>query len=256
MNISSKICGRTAAIVMASALAFIGWAPRPAQAQWAVECVNCSSWWQQMMQYAEQAETALNTAQQLETQIKQYNAMIKQGLALPNQVWGDFQSDMNQLNGLMSQGRNIAYSTSNLNTKFKALFPDYQHYVTDPLTKQSASTAYEKWSGQTYDAARTALEAAGMQAGQMRDENDVMRQLQQHSASAAGQMQAIQAGNEIAAQQVRQLQKLRQLVMAQMTMQANTMAAHQRELDAKRGAITAAHEQQPDPSSAAQFKVH
>ena len=42
-------------------------------------------------------------------------------------------------------------------------------------------------------------------------------------------MQAIQAGNMIAAQQVRQVQMLRQLVMAQMGMQAAFLAGQRRE---------------------------
>ena len=44
------------------------------------------------------------------------------------------------------------------------------------------------------------------------------------SQNSVGRLQAIQAGNQIAAQQVRQLQKLRQLMMTQMQMQSAFMA--------------------------------
>ena len=42
-------------------------------------------------------------------------------------------------------------------------------------------------------------------------------------------MQAIQAGNEMAANQVQQLQRLQQLLMVQMNMQAQAMASQTRE---------------------------
>ncbi|MEN5458740.1 P-type conjugative transfer protein TrbJ, partial [Klebsiella pneumoniae] len=43
----------------------------------------------------------------------------------------------------------------------------------------------------------------------------------------AGRMQAIQAGNEIASQNVQQLQKLRDLIATQINMQGNYMAQQQ-----------------------------
>ncbi|EBS6671127.1 P-type conjugative transfer protein TrbJ, partial [Salmonella enterica subsp. enterica serovar Mbandaka] len=43
----------------------------------------------------------------------------------------------------------------------------------------------------------------------------------------AGRMQAIQAGNEIASQNVQQLQKLRDLIATQINMQGNYMAQEQ-----------------------------
>ncbi len=52
----------------------------------------------------------------------------------------------------------------------------------------------------------------------------MLDQLVSRSQSAVGRQQAIQAGNEIAAQNVQQLQKLRDLVATQITLQGNYMA--------------------------------
>lgn len=41
-----------------------------------VYCTNCSDKWTQATQVAKDIETAVNTAQQLQTQIQQYNDMI------------------------------------------------------------------------------------------------------------------------------------------------------------------------------------
>ncbi len=58
------------------------------------------------------------------------------------------------------------------------------------------------------------------------------------SQSAVGRMQAIQAGNEIASQNVQQLQKLRDLLATQINMQSNYVA-----LEGDRKDITEATEQ-------------
>lgn len=54
-----------------------------------------------------------------------------------------------------------------------------------------------------------------------------MSQLRSMSQSAVGQMQALQVGHQIAAQQVAQSQKLRGLVSQQMTMMATWYQSEQ-----------------------------
>ena len=51
------------------------------------------------------------------------------------------------------------------------------------------------------------------------NEQQLVSQLQHRSASAQGQLQAVQAGNEISMTMVGQMQKMRQLQMAQMNAQ-------------------------------------
>jgi P-type conjugative transfer protein TrbJ len=45
----------------------------------AIYCSNCSTFYQQMFEYAEAVNTALNTAEQLSTQVQQYHNMVTQG---------------------------------------------------------------------------------------------------------------------------------------------------------------------------------
>jgi P-type conjugative transfer protein TrbJ len=75
-----------------------------------------------------------------------------------------------------------------------------------------------------------------LQSTQFETEESTMQTLQTLSQSAVGRMQAIQAGNQIAAQPVRQTQKLRQLLMAQMGMQAAFMAGQADQDAAQRAA--------------------
>jgi P-type conjugative transfer protein TrbJ len=219
------------ALVVLSSLFVV---PQRADAQLATVCVNCSDIISQGMELGEQINTQINTAQQLATQIQQYQNMVVQGTKLPGQVWGNVQQDLSQLSNIVSSGSNIAYRTSNLADRFNQAFPNFNQLVGNSDLQQNASSQYTQWSQENYDAARTSLQAAGIQADQMDNENAIMSTLQSHSSNAAGQMQAIQASNEIAAQQVQQMQKLRQLVMAQTNMQAQAIAAQTRKEEAER----------------------
>jgi P-type conjugative transfer protein TrbJ len=204
-------------------------APPPAHAQLATVCVNCSQIWTQFMQYAQELDTAITTAQTYANQVQQYENMVQQGLTLPNAAFSNAMQDIRGLNALVSQGRQIAYSTSNLQDQFKQSFPDYKNYLQQGVTWQDAQTQYGKWNDQTTDASLAALKAAGFQMNQITngDEASVINALQQQSSSATGRMQAIQAGNAIAVEQVKQMQKLRQLMATQMQLQADTTAAAQ-----------------------------
>jgi len=204
-------------------------APPPAHAQLATVCVNCSQIWTQFMQYAQELDTAITTAQTYANQVQQYENMVQQGLTLPNAAFSHAMQDIRGLNALVAQGRQIAYSTSNLQSQFKQNFPDFQNYLKQGVTWQDAQTQYAKWSDQTSDASLAALKVAGVQMNQVTngDEASVIRALQHQSSSAQGRMQAIQAGNAVAIEQVKQLQKLRQLMATQMQLQADTVAAAQ-----------------------------
>jgi len=203
--------------------------PPPAHAQWAVVCTNCSTIFQQYMQYAQEIETAINTANTYANQIQQYENMVQQGLSLPNAAFSNAMQDIRGLNALVSQGRNIAYSASNLDSDFKKSFPDFQNYLQQGVTWQDAQTQYAKWNDQTSDASLAALKAAGFQMDEITngDEASIINALQNQSNTAGGRMQAIQAGNAIAVEQVKQLQKLRQLMATQMQLQADSVAAAQ-----------------------------
>ncbi|HBT2921243.1 TPA: P-type conjugative transfer protein TrbJ [Klebsiella pneumoniae] len=218
--------GRGAALALAMASAGLGvslyMAPAPA---YAIYCSNCSTFYQQMYEYAEAVNTQLNTAQQLQTQIQQYDNMIKQGMSLPsrmfNTITGDLQRVASVYNSAQSLGRNI----SNLDEQFRQQFKGYDSYLNSIGQGQNnMPQRYRDWAQSGFDNARTAMQAAGVNTSTFEDENAMLDQLVSRSQSAVGRQQAIQAGNEIAAQNVQQLQKLRDLVATQITLQGNYMA--------------------------------
>jgi len=86
-------------------------------------------------------------------------------------------------------------------------------------------TNYQKWSQTTLDTTLGALRAAGLQSQQMQSEQAVIKSLESMSQTADGQMQALNVLGEISDQQVQQLMKLRELMMADMSSKQAYQAA-------------------------------
>ncbi|WP_425338860.1 P-type conjugative transfer protein TrbJ [Bartonella melophagi] len=186
-------------------------------------CVNCATVWNQMNQYLEAVNTQINTAKQLESQLKQYQDMIKQGLSYSSPQFDGLQSTLQQLKKVYQDSQSISYSMSDLNSRFEKMYPGYESYLKN-AGKTNPAQDYKKWADSGLSNSRIAIEAAGINTGMFDNEDKMMQRLIDRSASAEGRMQAIQAGNEIAAQQVKQLQLLRELVANNTTLQANYTA--------------------------------
>ncbi|WP_047281213.1 P-type conjugative transfer protein TrbJ [Pseudomonas lundensis] len=199
------------------------------QNAFAIYCTNCSTFYQQMFEYAEAVNTALNTAEQLSTQVQQYNNMVTQGTPLPNSMFGRITQDMQRVTSTYNRAQSLGRNVANLDSQFNTQFPGYEAYLQQFFQSSSKATdvmpdRYEKWSAQGFDNAKRAMQAAGMNTSTFETEDAHLEQLVNRSQSSSGRMQAIQAGNEIAASNVQQLQKLRDLVATQITLQGNYIA--------------------------------
>ncbi|AMX33611.1 P-type conjugative transfer protein TrbJ [Escherichia coli] len=205
-------------------------APTPA---YAIYCSNCSTFYQQMFEYAEAVNTTLNTAQQLQTQIQQYQNMVTQGLSLPNSMFGSIAADLQSVASIYTKSQALGRQIQNMDSQFNMQFPGFQSYLNSAAASAKAPASstmpdrYEKWSEQGRDNVKAAMEAANLNTSTFESEDAQLSRMVARSQSAAGRMQAIQAGNEIASQNVQQLQKLRDLIATQINMQGNYMAQEQ-----------------------------
>ncbi|CZT27691.1 P-type conjugative transfer protein TrbJ [Pseudomonas cerasi] len=207
--------------------AFVGLAvyiaPFPA---YAIYCSNCSTFYQQMFEYAEQVNTALNTAEQLQTQIQQYQNMVTQGTGLPDSMFGSIAADLKNVVSIYNRSQALGRQIQNIDSQFNMTFPGFESYLNQAANSAEVPTQdrYLKWSEQGRDNVKAAMEAANLNTGAFESEDAQLASMVSRSQSAVGRMQAIQAGNEIASQNVQQLQKLRDLVATQINMQGNYMA--------------------------------
>jgi P-type conjugative transfer protein TrbJ len=214
-----------AIFVLASA-AFV----RPAAAQYVVTCTNCSTTITQALQWAQQVQQFEQQVQQYATQLRQYALELQNAATVPQQIYSSAMSDMQQVQSLMSSGSQLSFSNPGASIGTFSSFLNSTSGNLGNLTSQAAQ--YATWSTQAKDGIQAAMNAVAAQNSQLSTDNTTMTKLQSQAASATGQMQAIQNAAEISAQDVRETEKLRQLIMVQTQLQAN-QAAIQNEQDSQ-----------------------
>lgn len=169
-------------------------------------------------QIANQAQQISHQVTQIQNQLDQYRTMLQNLEKFDERVWGKAQDDLDSLRKLTQQGEGIAFSMGSLDDTLKLRFPSFSEFADGVGKGQDFSQAYERWSQTNRDTIGGTLAQAGLTAKQFDNEQSTMRQLQEQSQSAVGQMQALQVGHSIASQQVDQMQKLRGLIAQQSTM--------------------------------------
>lgn len=180
----------------------------------AVHCTNCSTVFQQASQLAKEVETAINTLQTLQTVILQYQDMITQGLKLPQSFFEPLTQIFGTYQRLYSQSKSLAGNVVGFDRQFRAQFGDYNRYLDQVLGKDPnyMYTNYQRWAETGADAMRVAMQSAGHNISALDDEDAMLTKLVNASQNSQGRMQAIQAGNQINAMMVQQLQKTRQML--------------------------------------------
>ena len=170
------------------------------------------------IQIDNQVTQIAHQVEQIQNQLRIYENMLQNTLKLPDEVWGQVEADLAQLQSIVGQGEGIAFSMGNVDDVLKQRFQSYSEFLENPLNGEDFSSAYQSWSETNRDTIAGTLRAANLTAEQFSSEEGTMEQLRSMSGTAVGQMQALQVGHQIASQQVAQMQKLRGLVSQQMTM--------------------------------------
>ncbi|WP_275791366.1 P-type conjugative transfer protein TrbJ [Pararhizobium gei] len=170
-------------------------------------------------------------AEQIQNQLNIYENMLQNTAQLPDHIWGQVESDLNQLRSIVDQGQSISFSMGSADDVLKQRFQSYADLQTAAADGTDLSSNYARWSDTNRDTIASTLKAASLTADQFDSEEDTMGSLRNMSESADGQMKALQVGHEIAAQQVAQMQKLRGLVSQQMTMMGTWLQSEQTDKD-------------------------
>jgi P-type conjugative transfer protein TrbJ len=173
----------------------------------------------QILNNAQLVMSFLRQGQQLVNELNMYANMLRNIQNIPNQLFGPIQADMNALAGIVQGGRALAYSLGNLDQQFRVTFPGYQ------TTPTAYYANYKNWSQTSLDTTLGTLRAAGLQGQQLESEQAVISSLETMSQTAGGQMEALNVMGQIADQQVQQLMKLRELMLADMSSKQAYQAA-------------------------------
>lgn len=207
----------TLALVLASGTLTLAPVDRAA----AFACANCASEWTQLANNAQLAAQYAKQIEQYRNQLLQWEEMLKQGAKLDVFQWTQAAQTLRELSNVVQQGRALAYSTRDLGSAFSDRFQDYQR------EDVKFDTLLDDWAETSMDSIKGAMLAANMQADEMANEEAVFAELRGLASSVDGQLEAISVGNQVAVEQAVQMQKLRQLMMAQMQAQNVYLAAEQ-----------------------------
>ncbi|MBN3815195.1 P-type conjugative transfer protein TrbJ [Paraburkholderia sp. Se-20369] len=170
-------------------------------------------------------------AQQTVTQINQYETMLRNLMnSTPSELLGQAagvlwkDNNMTQvfknLSTIVQGGQKIAYTLQNTDQLFRNLHPGYGSAF-------DFRNGYRNWSDNTLNSVQNALSLMTAHASNFANEQSMVKELQTRSQSAGGQMQVLQAGNEIGVAMIGQMQELRQLQAAQIQQQGAYIAAQQ-----------------------------
>lgn len=186
-----------------------------------VVCANCAS---------EPTAASINVMHQLEyaKQILQYAIQVQQlADAVKNSVHGgpaaltNVAGDLAQLASVVQGGQALAYSLGNQDVVFRTTFPGYQPVMGSPAVLGSYQSRYSQWAQTSLATTQGLLRGVGLQGKLLATEQGVLSVLRSlGSSNLLDRNDAINLTNQIAAEQVGQLQKLRELQLEDMTSKA------------------------------------
>ena len=186
-------------------------------------CANCAT---------EPTQVSIKLMHDLEyaKQILQYAIQVQQlADALKNTKHGGPASltavatDLGMLAAVVQGGRALAYSLSNDDVVFRQTYPGYQPIaaVGPPIPAGSYAGRYAIWAQTSLDTTQGILRGAGFQGKLLATEQGVLAILRGLTASnILNRNDAINLTGQLAAEQVAQLQKLREIQLEDMTSKA------------------------------------
>lgn len=168
-----------------------------------------------------EVEQVAKQVEMIQNQINQYTEMVRQGMALPESVWRSVENDITSLRSAVQMTSGLYSSLGNLDQVFRQTNPGI-------VTRSSQGMTYEEWYRRQSEGYNNTIEATlkgiSLSSTQIEQDAAFIRLLHGQSRSAVGQMQALQAGNDIAAETAQQLLKLQEAINRQTILMAATLA--------------------------------
>jgi P-type conjugative transfer protein TrbJ len=186
-----------------------------------VVCTNCAS---------EPTAVSIRIMHNLEyaKQLLQYAIQVQQlADAIKNTTHGgpaalsNVSADLSLLANAVQGGQAIAYSLGNQDVVFRTMFPGYQPVLAPAPALGTYQSRYAQWAQTSLATTQGILRGIGLQGKLLATEQGVLSVLRSLSASnLLNRNDAINLSGQLAAEQIGQLQKLRELQLEDMTSKA------------------------------------
>jgi P-type conjugative transfer protein TrbJ len=184
----------------------------------------------QLLNHAQLVMEYIRQGEQLANELNIYADMVKNSRTLSGQAFGAVMNDINALAAIVQGGQALAYSLGNLDQLFRQTYPGYGYNAGTYYIQ------YRDWSQTSLDTTLGTLRAAGLQGQQLQSEQAILNSLRSSLQGTDGRLEAIQVLGDISEQQVEQLMKLRELMMADMSSKQAYQAAIIQQQAASEGA--------------------
>lgn len=164
-------------------------------------CPQCSTIWEQVVQTG-------NQMQQIQNQMTQISQGAQNLTALPQQMWNSFTAPLNQMMNLVGNAQGLAYQSINSAKQVQQVYGDPSGILTNYQQK------LQGWVSNNQSQIASILQANKINATASMSNAQQIQAIAGASQSAVGQLQVMQAANQIAALQANQLQGLQADIQA------------------------------------------
>jgi|HubBroStandDraft_2_1064218.scaffolds.fasta_scaffold01013_16 P-type conjugative transfer protein TrbJ len=183
---------------------------QPASAQWAV--IDHANLVANIRQAADEVQQINNQIQSLQHEITMIQTMERNLESLATSPLGAITSDLDQVKSLMTGGPGIPFLVGDSQSAFDALWP--QSYPTTVTTASLESDAQGRWKKAMAAFAQT-LSVQSQIAQNVLGDTATLSQVLNASQGASGNLDAVQAGNQLLALSTKQQLQTQSLMAAQ-----------------------------------------
>jgi P-type conjugative transfer protein TrbJ len=176
----------------------------------------------QWLNNAELVDIYSSNLEQLQQQIQMYQNMYQNTLGIPIQAWSGIAGRLTSLVSTIQNTQGIVNATVNSITDMQTTYGNG-----NLLSNQQQNLM--NWNKGLNNQIGAALQQLGLNANNFSTTQSALQQIQLASQTAAGRLQAIQAGNQIAGMMVNETQALHGTIIAAEQARLNAIAKQENE---------------------------
>lgn len=195
---------------MALVLGLIGPGMMTRQAH-AIVVFDPANYGQNLLQAARALTQINNQVRQITNQAQMLVNQARNLTSLPTSLAAEMQASLRRIDSLIDQARGLAYRVSAIDEKYRQLFPE--RYASAVSTSQILRDARQAWE-LARQGFRHSLKVQARVIEQVRADAPRLDRLVAESQGAVGNLQALQAGNQLTALAAKQTMQLQTLLAA------------------------------------------
>lgn len=163
-----------------------------------------------ILQLVQAVEEVINQIVQLANEVQMLENMAKDLESLPTSIANNILDRLSKIEDLTRKANGIGYRIEEIERQYEDLYPEDQT-VTLPAQAELVAQARARWQ-QSRIAFKESLELTAQTVQNTRVDSTSLERLISASQSASGNLQAVQAGNQIEGLQTQQLIQMQNLM--------------------------------------------